>query len=86
SKLGLREQHTLFFEFHGSEAGVREQAETVQALAAEHGGQDFEWATRPEDRNRLWDARHKAYFSCLQVRPGCRAISTDTCVPISRLA
>jgi len=86
SKLGLREQHTLFFEFHGSEAGVREQAETVQALAADHGGQDFEWATRPEDRNRLWDARHKAYFSCLQVRPGCRAISTDTCVPISRLA
>ena len=86
SKLGLRERHTLFFEFHGSEAGVREQAETVQALAAEHGGQDFEWATRPEDRNRLWDARHKAYFSCLQVRPGCRAISTDTCVPISRLA
>jgi D-lactate dehydrogenase (cytochrome) len=86
SKLSLREQHTLFFEFHGSEAGVREQAETVQALAAEHGGQDFEWATRPEDRNRLWDARHKAYFSCLQVRPGCRAISTDTCVPISRLA
>ncbi|MFM8555681.1 MAG: FAD-binding oxidoreductase [Betaproteobacteria bacterium] len=86
SKLGLREQHTLFFEFHGSEAGVREQAETVQALAAEHGGQDVEWATRPDDRNRLWDARHQAYFSCLQVRPGCRAISTDTCVPISRLA
>ncbi len=86
SKLGLREQHTLFFEFHGSEAGVREQAETVQALAADNGGQDFEWAIRPEDRNRLWDARHKAYFSCLQVRPGCRAISTDTCVPISRLA
>ena len=86
SKLGLREQHTLFFEFHGSEAGVREQAETVQAIAAEQGGQDFEWATRPEDRTRLWDARHKAYFSCLQVRPGCRAISTDTCVPISRLA
>jgi D-lactate dehydrogenase (cytochrome) len=86
SKLSLREQHTLFFEFHGTEAGVREQAETVQAIAAEFGGQDFEWATRPEDRNRLWDARHKAYFSCLQVRPGCRAISTDTCVPISRLA
>ncbi len=86
SKLSLREQHTLFFEFHGTEAGVREQAETVQAIAAEQGGQDFEWATRPEDRTRLWDARHKAYFSCLQMRPGCRAISTDTCVPISRLA
>jgi D-lactate dehydrogenase (cytochrome) len=86
SKLGLREQHTLFFEFHGTEASVREQAETVQSIASDFGGQDFEWASRPEDRNRLWDARHKAYFSCLQVRPGCRAVSTDTCVPISRLA
>ena len=63
-----------------------EQAEIVQELAREHGGQDFEWATRPEDRTRLWNARHNAYFACLQVRPGSRAISTDTCVPISRLA
>jgi len=82
----LREAPTLFFEFHGSATGVAEQAETVQALAHEHGGQDFQWATRPEDRTRLWDARHKAYFAGLQTRAGGRAISTDTCVPISRLA
>ena len=86
SKTGLREAPTLFFEFHGTESSVRDQAEVVQALAREHGGQDFEWATRPEDRTRMWNARHNAYFACLQVRPGCRAISTDTCVPISRLA
>jgi D-lactate dehydrogenase (cytochrome) len=86
SKLDLKEAHTLFFEFHGSEASVAEQAEVVQGIAKDHGGQDFEWATRPEDRNRLWTARHNAYFASLQVRPGCRAISTDTCVPISRLA
>ena len=82
----LREAPTLFFEFHGSEASVKEQAELVQQIARDHGGQDFEWASRPEDRTRLWNARHNAYFACLQVRPGCRAISTDTCVPISRLA
>jgi D-lactate dehydrogenase (cytochrome) len=82
----LREAPTLFFEFHGSIDSVREQAEIVQALAREHSGQDFEWATRAEDRTRLWEARHKAYFACLQVRPGGRAVSTDTCVPISRLA
>jgi len=86
SKTTLREAPTLFFEFHGTEASVREQAELVQSIAREHGGQDFEWATRPEERTRLWNARHTAYFACLQVRPGCRAISTDTCVPISRLA
>ncbi len=82
----LREAPTLFFEFHGTESSVRDQAELVQGIAREHGGKDFEWATRPEDRTRLWNARHNAYFACLQVRPGCRAISTDTCVPISRLA
>ena len=82
----LREAPMLFFEFHGSEASVKEQAELVQQIARDHGGQDFEWASRPEDRTRLWNARHNAYFACLQVRPGCRAISTDTCVPISRLA
>ncbi|HVL58327.1 MAG TPA: FAD-linked oxidase C-terminal domain-containing protein [Burkholderiaceae bacterium] len=86
SKTELRQAPTLFFEFHGSESSVREQAETVQALARDNGGQDFEWAIRPEDRSRLWNARHNAYFACLQVRTGCRAISTDTCVPISRLA
>ncbi len=86
SKTDLREAPMLFFEFHGSPAGVEEQAQTVQDLAREHGGQDFEWASRPEDRSRLWQARHDAYFACLNLRPGCRGVTTDACVPISRLA
>ena len=85
-KLGLREVPMLLMEFHGSPAGVAEQAAAVQAIAAGHGGADFEWATTPEQRSRLWTARHHAYFSALQTRPGCRAVTTDTCVPISRLA
>lgn len=85
-KLGLREAPMLLMEFHGSEASVKEQAETVQELAREHGGTDFQWATTPEERTRLWTARHHAYLSGLQTRPGCRAITTDCCVPISRLA
>lgn len=86
SKTTLAEAPTLFFEFHGSPAGVEEQAETVQAIADELGGANFEWATRPEDRTRLWQARHDAYFACLQLKPGCRCFPTDVCVPISRLA
>lgn len=86
SKLTLRETPLLLFEFHGSEASVKEQAQTVQELAKDCGGMDFEWAERPEDRNRLWTARHNAYFAGLQLRPGCRASTTDVCVPISRLA
>ena len=86
SKLNLREQHMLLMEFHGSPAGVREQAETVQDIASEHHGAGFEWADTPEERTRLWTARHNAYFAAVQSKPGCRAISTDTCVPISRLA
>jgi D-lactate dehydrogenase (cytochrome) len=86
SKLGLREEPMLLMEFHGSPAGVKEQAETVQEIAREFGGNDFEWAATPEERTRLWTARHNAYFAAVQSRPGCRAISTDTCVPISRLA
>ena len=86
SKLGLREEPLLLMEFHGSPTGVKEQAELVQEIAAEHGGNAFEWATTPEDRTRLWTARHNAYFAAIQSKPGCRAISTDTCVPISRLA
>ena len=86
SKLGLREEPMLLMEFHGSPLGVKEQAETVQELAGNHGGKAFEWATTPEERTRLWTARHNAYFAAIQSRPGCRAISTDTCVPISRLA
>ncbi len=85
-KLALPEKPLLLFEFHGSEHGVKEQAEVVQQIADEHGAEGFEWATRPEDRSRLWQARHNAYFALLQLRPGSRAISTDCCVPISRLA
>ena len=86
SKTSLKEAPTLFFEFHGSPSSVEEQATLVQELAAGHGGMNFEWATRPEDRSRLWQARHDAYFACLQLRPGTRAFPTDVCVPISRLA
>lgn len=86
SKTTLAEAPTLFFEFHGSPAGVEEQAQTVQTIANEQGGANFEWATRPEDRSRLWQARHDAYFACLQLKPGCRCFPTDVCVPISRLA
>jgi D-lactate dehydrogenase (cytochrome) len=86
AKLGLRPEPMLLMEFHGSPAGVKEQAELVQEIAQEHGGNAFEWATTPEERTRLWTARHNAYFAAIQSRPGCRAISTDTCVPISRLA
>ncbi len=86
SKLTLREEPMLLMEFHGSPAGVKEQAETVQELAAGHGGNAFEWASTPEERTRLWTARHNAYFAAVQSRPGCRVIATDTCVPISRLA
>lgn len=86
SKLNLREEPMLLMEFHGSPASVQEQAELVQEIAGEYGGQAFEWATTPEDRTRLWTARHNAYFAAVQSRPGCRAITTDTCVPISRLA
>ncbi|MDQ7746166.1 FAD-binding oxidoreductase [Hydrogenophaga pseudoflava] len=86
SKLGLREEHMLLMEFHGSPASVKEQAETVQEIAGDFGGNAFEWATTPEERTRLWTARHNAYFAAIQSKPGCRAISTDTCVPISRLA
>ncbi|MBI5923503.1 MAG: FAD-binding protein [Betaproteobacteria bacterium] len=86
SKTSLREAPTLFFEFHGSPASVEEQARTVEDIAASQGGMDFDWATRPEDRSRLWQARHDAYYACLGLKPGARALTTDVCVPISRLA
>jgi len=86
SKLGYREAPTLFFEFHGSEAAVAEQAELVQAIAAEHGGRGFEWAKAPEERSRLWHARDNTLYAGLGLRPGARAVITDVCVPISRLA
>jgi len=85
-RLGLAEQPMLLMEFHGSAAGVQEQAAQVQAIADELGGTAFQWATTPEERTRLWTARHHAYLSGLQLRPGCRAVTTDSCVPISRLA
>ncbi len=85
SKTNYREQPTLFLEFHGTQAGVEEQARLLQEIARENGGMDFEWTTKAEDRSRLWAARHQAYFACLQLRPGSRAVSTDVCVPISRL-
>ncbi len=86
SQLSLRESPMLLMEFHGSQASVKEQAETVQEVAREFGGQDFQWASTPEERTTLWTARHKAYFAALQTRPGCRCQSSDTCVPISHLA
>ena len=86
SKLTLREGAMLLMEFHGSPDSVKEQVQTVQEIASDHGGQTFEWAETPEARTRLWTARHNAYFAGVQSRPGCKAITTDTCVPISRLA
>jgi D-lactate dehydrogenase (cytochrome) len=85
-KLTLLEQPMLLMEFHGSAASVKEQADTVQEIAREFGGEQFQWATTPEERTRLWTARHHAYFAGMQSRPGCRTVTTDTCVPISRLA
>jgi D-lactate dehydrogenase (cytochrome) len=86
SKLELPERPLLCVEFHGSEAGFAEQSERFGAIAAECGGGPFEWATRAEDRSRLWQARHDAYWSALGLRPGAKAVATDVCVPISRLA
>ena len=86
SGLGYPERPTLFFEFHGSVSGVAEQIESVRSISDELGGDDFSWASRPEDRNRLWQARHDAHYANMQLRPGARAWPTDVCVPISRLA
>ena len=86
SQLGLVELPTLFLEFHGTEAAVREQIALTQEVAASQGGVDFQWAARPEDRSSLWRARHMAYFAALALRPGCQSIVADVCVPISALA
>ncbi|MYN12005.1 FAD-binding protein [Pusillimonas sp. TS35] len=86
SKLALKETPLLLFEFHGSLTGVQEQAAVVQEIAHGNGGMDFEWAEKPEDRTRLWTARHNSHYSGLQLRPGSRSVATDVCVPISRLA
>ncbi|MCV9935901.1 FAD-binding protein [Boseaceae bacterium BT-24-1] len=86
SKLGLPETTMLFVEFHGSEDGVKEQAERFGEIAAEFGGGPFDWATRAEDRSKLWQARHDAYWAARALRPGAESVATDVCVPISRLA
>jgi len=86
SKLDLPESPALFLEFHGTPAGVQEQAKEFGAIAEEFGGDRFRWETREEDRLKLWQARHDVYFSVKSLRPGASLISTDACVPISRLA
>jgi D-lactate dehydrogenase (cytochrome) len=86
SKLTLPESPLLLLEFHGSEAGVQEQAERFGDIAAEFGGGPFDWATKPEERTRLWQARHDSYWAAKSLRPGVQSVATDVCVPISRLA
>jgi D-lactate dehydrogenase (cytochrome) len=86
SKLDHKVAPTLFFEFHGTTAGVAEQVELVKDIAADHGGDDFRWATSQEERSKLWQARHDAYYAALALRPGSKGWATDVCVPISRLA
>src|SRR5579872_1291491 len=86
SKLDHKVAPTLFFEFHGTTAGVAEQVELVKDIAADHGGDDFRWAASQEERSKLWQARHDAYYAALALRPGSKGWATDVCVPISRLA
>jgi D-lactate dehydrogenase (cytochrome) len=86
SKLDYPEAPTLFFEFHGSPLQVNEQVETVGALAADNGGGEFSWSNLPEERSKLWKARHEAYYAAVNLRPGAVGWATDVCVPISRLA
>jgi len=86
SGLTLAEQPTLFLEFHGSHASVKDNVEQVGEIMREFGGSDFRWAVNQAERTALWTARHNAYYAGLAYRPGCRALTTDVCVPISRLA
>ena len=86
SKLSLPEEPTLFVEFHGSDASVAEQSQRFGDIVADLGGGPFDWATKPEDRSRLWQARHDGYWAGRHLRPGASAFATDVCVPISRLA
>ncbi len=85
SKLDYPVKNTLFVEFHGTEAGVKEQAELVQSIAGENTGGEFKWATKPEERTQLWTARHDVTYANKALRPGCEIWATDVCVPISRL-
>ena len=86
SKLDHKVAPTLFFEFHGTPTSVAEQAEVVKVIAREFGADGFRWATTPEERSKLWQARHDAYYAALALRPGSKGLATDVCVPISRLA
>ncbi|MFK8034033.1 MAG: FAD-binding oxidoreductase [Hyphomicrobiales bacterium] len=86
SNLDLAEQPTLFLEFHGTDAGVKEQAELFGEIASDNNGGEFIWTSNAEERTKLWQARHDVYWAALGLRPGCTVISTDVCVPISRLA
>jgi D-lactate dehydrogenase (cytochrome) len=86
AKLNYAVAPTLFFEFHGTQAGVTEQVAQVKEFAAELGGTEFRWAATPEERSKLWQARHDAYYAALAMRPGSKGWATDVCVPISRLA
>lgn len=86
SKLDYPVKDTLFLEFHGTQAGVKEQAETVQMIASENGGGEFKWTTKQEERNHLWQARHDVTYANKALRPGCGIWATDVCVPISKLA
>ena len=86
SKISLPEVPMLFVEFHGTDASVAEQSERFGEIAKEQGGGPFDWATKPEDRSKLWQARHDGYFAARHLRPGASAFATDVCVPISRLA
>lgn len=86
SQMGLPEKPHLFMEFHGTDAGVIEQSETMKELVSDFGGGAFQWSTKTEDRNKLWKARHTAYFALKALKPGYNGMSTDVCVPISKLA
>ncbi len=83
SGLNMKIEDTLAFEFHGSPAGVAEQVEMVSAIVEENGGKDFEWANAPEERNRLWKARHNAFYAVVSQRPNAKGWSSDVCVPVS---
>ena len=83
---GFEAKHTLFFEFHGSPSSVEEQAELVKSISDDYGGGGFQWTSNTEERNKLWQARHDAYYAAMAMVPGKRGIATDACVPISKLA
>ena len=83
--LSMDERPTLFLEFHSTEAGLADLTQTVSDIAEDNGGSKFEFATLPEDRNKLWTARHKLYYASINLKPGHRSVTTDACVPVSNL-